>query len=197
MVYDDACGLFGKCVYPRYKSVLVGVTAYTGQRCDLAKHLNVLTEKADGLCTVVQRSAERSDRLIADEQHQRFRAPEVVLQVMADTSGVTHTGCGDDDLGRLVAVYGDRLLLSCCYLQTVKADGVYALADERLHLLVYKLRVALQEDARRFDRKRTVYVNGEVGGAFHKSLFLYFTDKVQHLLRASDGKGGDDHVAAP
>ena len=44
--------------------------------------------------------------------------------------------------------------------------------------------------------KRTVHVNREFAVAVNQMFCLYFTDKIQHLLRSADGKRRDHKVAA-
>ena len=75
MVYEHELRLFFKALQPRDKPALVGMAADAGQSGDLGLDFDVLVEELDPLCAVVQGSAERADRLVAHEQHQRFGPP--------------------------------------------------------------------------------------------------------------------------
>ena len=94
---------------------LVGV----GMRREAVEALNLrfdgdfFTEDADALDAVDEAAAKAAFRLIADEENRRFRAPEIVLEVMQDAAGIAHARGRDDDGAALFAVeragFGCRL----------------------------------------------------------------------------------------
>ena len=56
-----------------------------------------LTVDADGGNALLEQGADRARRLVADEQNRGLGAPEVVLEVVADTACLAHAAAGDDD----------------------------------------------------------------------------------------------------
>ena len=119
-----------------------------------------------------------------------------MLEVVAHTARVAHAACGDDDLRRLILVYRDRVLFRYRELEAGEHERVHARADDRLHLLVDKLRVALEEHRRRLDGEGAVHIDGEVRVSVYKAALLDLAYEVQDLLCAADGKGGDNEVPA-
>lgn len=83
MIDENKLRLFGEALEPCDQSLLVGVAADTRKRSDLGLDLDLLVEELYFLCTVVQCAAERSDRLVADEQDKTLRTPQIVLKVVA------------------------------------------------------------------------------------------------------------------
>ena len=116
--------------------------------------------------------------------------------MVADTPCVAHTGCGNDDLRRLILIYRLGFFLADGSVESGEKDGVLAGADKSCHFFINKARVALQEDARSLDCKRTVDINGEIRMPLYKPLLLYRADKLKHLLRSADCKGRYDDIAA-
>ena len=56
------------------------------------------TEYSDAFSAVIKLSAKCSCRLISDKKDGAFRSPEVMLQMMLDPSGLTHTTGRKDHL---------------------------------------------------------------------------------------------------
>ena len=81
---------------------------------DTGRHLDLITLDADRFGTVLQKSAERSVRLKAHQQHRGPAIPKPTLEMMPDTAGVAHAAGGNDDVearefrNRLALVHGFR-----------------------------------------------------------------------------------------
>ncbi len=196
MVYEHELRLFGKALEPRDEAALVGVAAHPGQGGDLGSDLYLLVKELYLLRAVVQRTSERSGRLIADKQHKALRPPQIVLEVVAYASGVAHAGGGNDDLGLLVLIYCSGFLLTDRRMQSGEKQRIFARAYDGAHLIIDIARVALQEYARRLDSKGAVNINGEIIVPLYKTAVFDLADEVQHFLRSADCKGGDNDIAA-
>ena len=126
----------------------------------------------------------------------RLRLPEVVLQVVTDTARVAHTGGGDDHLRGRVQVEGAGLIAAF-------GDGKAGELEQGPALeggdgLLVQVAVEIPgEDARGLAGQGGVHHHGEAGHALDEALLLHLPDKVQQLLGAAHGKGGNDDVAAP
>ena len=90
VVYEHELRFFLKSGKPRGEPVAVGVAALAGQEADLAVDLDILAEELYVFFAVIELSAERPLRLIADEEHRALLPPEVVLEMVADASRLAH-----------------------------------------------------------------------------------------------------------
>ena len=81
-------------------------------------------------------------------------------------------------------------------MQAVKAQRIFARADDPAHILIDVARIALQKHARRLYGERAVNVDGEAVVTFYEAAIFYLADKIQHLLRPADGKRRDNDIAA-
>ena len=196
VVDEDMPRAPSEALYPRDKPVFVRVAAYPLQQGNAAINGDFLAEKLDLFHAVVDYSAERAFRLIADEEHHAFLAPEVVFEVVADAPRLAHAAGGDYHLRRRVEVDRLRFLRADRDMQVVEPEGVDAVLYQRERFFVEACVVALHEDARRFQRERAVDVNGEARVAGDHILLFYPADKIEYLLRSADGEGGDEHVSA-
>ena len=172
------------------------MAAHAGQHVDLGVDADLLIKKPDLFDPVHQQAAERPVRLVADEEDAALRPPEIVLEVVADTPGVAHAARGEDDLGGAVLVDGLGLQLCQRKLQPREEEGVHAVADHGLDVLMQELGVALEKDAGGLGGEGAVHIDGEVAVALDKVELLDLPQEKEHLLRAPHGKAGDDHVAA-
>ena len=91
VIDKDELRLCCKAADPVDKPLHIGVAAHAGNGSDLRFHRNGFAKELDLLRSVKQRPAKRSAGLIADEQHKAFLAPEIVLEMMADTAGFAHS----------------------------------------------------------------------------------------------------------
>ena len=86
------------------------MAALAGQKADFAVDLDILAEELHVLFAVIELAAERSLRLIADEEHCALLPPEIVLEMVADAPRLTHAACREDDLRLGVFVDGLGIL---------------------------------------------------------------------------------------
>ena len=67
-------------------------------------YLDLLSEKPHRLTAFNQAASQRPHRLVAGEYDRTLRSPQVMLQMVADTSGVTHACRRYDYLGSGIKV---------------------------------------------------------------------------------------------
>ena len=145
----------------------------------------------------MQLPAQRTLRLIAHEQDDALASPQVVLQVVADTTGFAHTAGGQNHFGPGVKIYRFRLVGGNRQCHAVKPDGVDALPEDGQRFLVEIRFVALQENAGGLHRQRRIHVHGKIIVALDETPLLDLPDGVEHLLCPAHGEGGDHQIAAP
>ena len=88
--------LAGDLVLPRKKLVLIGMGREAVNRMDPRTHRNFLPKKLNLPGTVDELSAERPLACISHKQDARFRAPEIVPEMMPDTTSRAHArACHD------------------------------------------------------------------------------------------------------
>ena len=89
---------------PFEEPFLIGMSRESSQGVDMGFYRNLFSEEPDALCSIDNPSSDRSLSLIADDDNMGFLPPEVVLQMMLDPSGVTHSARRDDDPRSLILV---------------------------------------------------------------------------------------------
>ena len=104
--HKDLLGSGAEAADPVQQVGAVGVGAEPLKVDDACVDGDLLAEEFDGLGAFQQPPAQRALRLVAHEHHGALAAPQVVLQVVTDTAGITHAGGGDNDLGPGVQVQG-------------------------------------------------------------------------------------------
>ena len=181
---------------PLDKVVMVGVGRKALEVDDLRLDGDLLAEELDLFNAIEQPTAQRAGRLEADEHDRAVRAPEIVLQVMADTAGVAHTGGGNDDLGCRVHVEHLRFLARLNKVEVGEGEHVRAVLDKIERLLIkIAVQVAAEYSRRRLGKGR-VDVHREVRRRFDELLILDLADKVQKLLRAAHSERRNHNVSA-
>ena len=120
-----------------------------------------------------------------------------MLQMVSDTSGLTHTGGRDDHLGRIVKIDILGFFTGDGKLQSAEGDGVDSLPNHLHGLLIKALIPVPVEDLRGFHSQRTVHIDREILMPVHQLLYLDLAEKIQHLLGPSYRKGRNHHIAAP
>ena len=143
MVDENRLRLFLEGLYPVQKALLVGVAARAVQDGDLGVHGNILAEQPHLLHPVQQRPPQRALGLIARDEDDIFRHPEIVLQMVPDAARVAHAAGRQDDLGARIAVDGLGLLDRDRKLQSGAPDGVLAAFQDGLRLRVKAVGIAL------------------------------------------------------
>src|SRR4030043_1288599 len=89
---------------PFEEPLLIGMGGESSQGVDMGFYRNLFSEEPDALCPIDNPSSDRSLSLIADNDNMGFLPPEVVFQVVLDSSGVAHSACRDDDSRSLILV---------------------------------------------------------------------------------------------
>ena len=148
------------------------------------------------LFAVIEPAAERSLRLIADEEHRALLPPEIVLEMVTDASRLAHAARREDDLGLGVFVDGLGVLARNGDADAVRPDGVDPGIHESAGLLVKAFVAALEIDRRRLVCHGAVYIDGEAVVTGDELFLADLADIVEHLLRASDSERRDDEIAA-
>ena len=114
MRYENAVRFCPQTARPFEQSFLICVAAHARKLDDVRVHMNLFLEQFHLLRASDQRPSQCTDGLIADEENRTLLPPEVVLQMMLDSSRIAHAARGDNDLRLGVEV--DRLGI-------VAADG--------------------------------------------------------------------------
>ena len=185
-----------KVLDPVHQVVVIGVRAEAGEVDDLGPDGHVLAEELDTVGPIQQVAAQGARGLEAHEHHGAVGAPEVILQMVADTARVAHTGSGDNDLGGLVHVQQLGLVYRLGQVQTGEAEHMGAVLHQRQSVLVQIAPQIAAENRGGLLGQRAVHVHREVLDGRDQIFVLDLADKVQQLLGAAHGEGGDDHVAA-
>ena len=182
---------------PIHQMVVVGVGAEALEIHHLGPDGYLLTEQLHTGSAVQQGTAQRTGRLEAHEHDAALRPPQVILQVVPDAACVAHTGGGQDHLGGAVHIQQLGLLHRLRQVQAGEAEHMGAVLHQRQRLLVQIAPQVAAEDGGGPLGQRTVHIHWEVLHGLHQILILDLPDKVQQLLGAAHGEGGDHHVAAP
>ena len=133
--------------------------------------------------------------LIAHKHHGALLTPQVVLEVVADTPGVTHARGRDDDLGVGVRVQSHGLLSGLGDVQAGELEQGTAL--QGLNGLFVQIAVEIAgENPGSGASQGGVHIHLKIGNAAHQALLFHLTHKVQKLLGAAHRKGGDDDISA-
>ena len=182
---------------PAQQVVPVGVGGKALEIHDLGVDGDLLAEHLDALGALQQGAAQSALALIAHEHHGALSAPQIMLQVVADTARVAHAGGGDDDLGGGFLVQGLGLLAGLRHPQIRKVEHMGAVLYQLQGVLIQVAAEVPGEDGGGLFRKRRVDIDGEIRIGLHQSRVLDLPDEVQKLLSAAHGERGDDDVAAP
>ena len=196
MHHENLGRLWFKGVNPLHQRVVSGVGGQPLEVDNLGLDRNLFPKHLDLLRPVEQMTAKAALGLEAHENHRALGPPQVVLEMVADTAGITHAACRNDDLGMVVHVEQLGLLHRFGQNQVVKGQHGHAVAHQHAGLLVNVARQVSRENGGGLTCQRAIDIYGEVGQALHKPSLLDFADEIQQLLRASHRKGGDDHIAA-
>ena len=86
------------------------MAAHARELDDVRVHMNLFLEQFHFLRASDQRPSQCADGLIADEKNRALLPPEVVFQMMLDSSRIAHAARGDNDLRGFVEVDGFRFI---------------------------------------------------------------------------------------
>ena len=108
--------------------------------------------------------------LVAYKQDGTLRPPQIMLQVVPDPARLTHTGCGNDDLGFLIKIDGFGLIAGNGKPKPGKLIGLTpeftrARVSSSKHSYIFFI-----EDSRGLDSQRTVHIDLEAAMALYQSL---------------------------
>ena len=193
----DLLRLFPLHLQPVLQAVFIGVAGHIPEGADLCLYRYLFAEQLDGGKPVQQQPPHRPLALVSHKDHRAFGAPQVVLQVVPDAPGLTHTAGGNNDLGGRVAVQRNRFIHRAGKPQAGEADGPKALFQELQRLLIGIAGQVAVVDLGGLQRQRAIHVNAEIGVRFHQSPHLDLPKIVEQLLRAPHRKGRNDDIAAP
>ena len=182
---------------PLEQMVVIRMGAETLEVHDLRLHGDLLAEELDAVSAIQQMATERAGGLEAYEHHRVLCTPEIVLEMMADTTRVAHTGCGDDDLGGRVKVQCLGLLRGGGHIKTGEAEHGLAVLHQLQRLVVEVAAEIPAEHLGALACKGAIDIDREITCSRREIVFLDLADEVQNFLRASHRKGRDDHIAAP
>lgn len=90
MRYENAVRFCPQTARPFEQSFLICVAAHARELDDVRVHMNLFLEQFHFLRASDQRPSQRADGLIADEENRTLLPPEVVLQMMLDSSCIAH-----------------------------------------------------------------------------------------------------------
>ena len=91
-------------VNPLQQSGVVGVAAHAHQIVNLGFHGNGLPEELQLFGALQNNPAQGAGGLEPHKHHRAFPAPQIVLEMVADSPGFAHAAGGDNDLGLLVCI---------------------------------------------------------------------------------------------
>ena len=78
-------------------------------------YINLLTEQLYFLHSVKKGMSKRSRYLITNKQDCGIRSPQIVFQMMTDTTGFAHTGCRNDHLRLCIYIDHLRFIARDCH----------------------------------------------------------------------------------
>src|SRR5690606_23022389 len=136
------------------------------------------------------------ERVLGHEAHDHHRVSRVldsVAEVVEDAPGLGHPARREDHHRHAHPVQLLRPARLADVLQPLEAEGVVVGEHVVEELAVVALRVRL-EDAGDVDGEGAVHEDGDAGDAV---LVPELVERVDELLRAADGEGGDDDLPAP
>ena len=190
------CRFFFKCFDPGHQAIDIRMTADSRHLTDLRTDRNRLTEQFD-LCRTLQKCpAKCSDCLISHKQNRIIRIPQVMFQMMFDSTGITHTTSRNNNLAVFIRIDSAGIVTGNGRLQSRKHQRVNALSDQCHCLFIKTVINMFIENRCCFICQRTVDINLKVVVAMHASFFFYLADKIQHLLCTADCEGRNDHISA-
>ena len=194
--HENGLGFLVKVVNPIQQTFFVRVTADTGKLMDFGVDFNGFTEQPHFLSAFHNVAPQCADGLIAYKEDGTFWTPEIMFQMMADTSRFAHAGSGNDHFWCPVKVDGGGILRCDGKVQTRELQGVDALFHQFHGGGVEAVQTIFHEYPCGFNGKGAVDVNREVIVSRYQIPFLDFPDEIEHFLCTSYGKGRNYQIAA-
>ena len=113
-----------KCLRPVQKPVYICMAADSGHPADFRCYLHSLTKQFH-LCGTFQQSPARcSNCLVSYKKYCISRVPQIVFQMMLDTSCIAHTAGGNNHLAVFVKIDGSGIICSNRCLQTLERQWI-------------------------------------------------------------------------
>ena len=100
---------------PLGQMISVRMTADTRKIDNGCLYINLLTEQLYFLHSVKKGMSKRSRYLITNKQDCGIRSPQIVFQMMTDTTGFAHTGCRNDHLRLCIYIDHLRFIARDCH----------------------------------------------------------------------------------
>ena len=118
-----------------------------------------------------------------------------MLKMMSDTSRITHTRSGKNNLRHRIKVDCSRLLCAYAESKLREAYRIDAFLDQTHEIIIKALERSIHKYIGRLDCERAVDINRKTVMSFDKLLILDLLDKIQELLSTSYRKRRNDHIS--
>ena len=105
-----------------------------------------------------------------------------MLQMMFDTSRITHTTCWNDHLWLRIKINRFGIITCNRNLQTRKTDRINSLSNQFHCFFIKAVILMLGENSSRLICQRTVYIYLEIVMSVYQIICLDLSDKIQHFL---------------
>ena len=181
---------------PSGQTIDVRVSADTRQIHNGRAHINFLTEELYLIRTIEQHISQCTRHLITHKEHGGIASPQVMLQMMTDTSGFTHTGGGNNHLRPGIKIDHFGLIAGDSHLQAFKPNRVDSLLDQFPRLLIEALKDVLVKNICCFHRQRAVNINLKIREFRQQALRLDASHIVEHLLGSPHRKSRDHEISS-
>ena len=171
---------------PPGQMITIRMTADSRKIYDRCLDIDLLTKKFYLLDPIEERMTERSRHLISNKQNRGIRSPQIMLQMMADATSLTHTGCRDDNLRLRIHIDHLRFITCDCDLQSVKLNWIHTRLDQFQSSIVKAVCDILVKDIRCLNCERTIDIYFKIRILRQQVFRLDPTHEVKHLLRTSN-----------
>ena len=111
-------GLGRKSANPAEQTIPIRMRAQALEVYNPSLDSDLLSKEFHALYAVQQTAAQTALGLEPHKDHRALFPPEIVLQVMPDSPGITHTRGRNDDLGRLVHIQGFGFLAALSNIES-------------------------------------------------------------------------------
>src|SRR5581483_68582 len=161
------------------------------QRKDFGFDLMRFAENVHGIDAGGNFRAERAGRAIADEQNEIVRVADVVGQMMPHATGLAHARGADDNHAFFAVVELLGIFGAGNVGEILHAERIFAVAHRFINRVAQTFRM-LQINVRGMDAQRAVHKNRR---ARQFSGAGQFVQHINNLLRATDGKRGNNYFS--
>ena len=113
-----------------------------------------------------------------------------------DTSRITHTGSGNDNLRRIIKVNCLGFITRNGQMQSGKGYRIDAPVHQFQSFRIKAFINILLKDSRSLHCQRAIHINRESSMIYHQAVFLYFTQKIKNFLGSAHRKRRDYHISS-